>query len=69
MTDKHPREDQLFTWGYNEETGNNYCDIYGWGFMRIYRDENKRITRIHMIKDGDFLELIDEKLAKGRGMK
>lgn len=55
------RQDCLFNFGFNKETGENYCDLYDWGIHRVWRDEDKRIIGIDLIRNGEFLSLKEEK--------
>ncbi len=56
------RIDNLFNFGYNEESGENYCDLYDHGIFRVYRrDPDKQIIGIDLIRDGVLVKLRESK--------
>ena len=61
LINKGARQDHLFNFGFNEEIGENYCDLFDWGIHRVWRDVDKKIIRIDLIKDGVFVSLKEEK--------
>lgn len=39
--------------------------IFGWEIHRVFRSENKTILKIQLIKDGQFLELVNNNACEG----
>ena len=49
-------KDNIFNFGYNEVDDHAYCDLFDHGVFRIFRDEDKQIIKIVLIRDGKWLE-------------
>ena len=51
------RIDNLFNFGYNFKDDHAYCDLFDHGIYRVWRNEDKEIIKIDLIRNGKFIEL------------